>query len=321
MNKKYLFASMIFGGAMIFTSCSSDDNEIFVGDNFFTDRQAIIDEINALTYPQGFTESDDKHPEYKNMDPEVYTDKKTTEGRGIEGYYGYVDLGLSVKWASSNIGSVSPVTEHKTLEQTLQELEDELGIKPMEKPSFTNNKNNTYPTTMSYEEYLRSMDIKALYSAYNRYNNYCMTKTSAHNDAIVRYNNTQYENHKYLFAVGDGYPWGGLGMWDYLGTKEAPMDIAGNADFDVATYILGEGWSMPTKAQWQELIDKCQWKKYDNYYVVTGPSGKSIVLPCAWYHTSEQTGREVYNVYLYDSKEFKLGGFRELFSIRPVHTK
>lgn len=55
MNKKYLFASMIFGGAMIFTSCSSDDNEIFVGDNFFTDRQAIIDEINALTYPQGFT--------------------------------------------------------------------------------------------------------------------------------------------------------------------------------------------------------------------------------------------------------------------------
>lgn len=78
---------------------------------------------------------------------------------------------------------------------------------------------------------------------------------------------------------------------------------------------------MPTKAQWQELIDKCQWKKYDNYYVVTGPSGKSIVLPCAWYHTSEQTGREVYNVYLYDSKEFKLGGFRDLFSIRPVHTK
>lgn len=56
MNKKYLFASMIFGGAMMFTSCSSDDNEIFVGDNFFTDRQAIIDEINALTYPQGFTD-------------------------------------------------------------------------------------------------------------------------------------------------------------------------------------------------------------------------------------------------------------------------
>lgn len=97
MNKKYLFASLILGGAMIFTSCSSDDNEIFVGDNFFTDRQAIIDEINALTYPQGFTDSDDKHPEYKNMDPEVYTDKKKTEGRGTEGYYGYVDLGLSVK--------------------------------------------------------------------------------------------------------------------------------------------------------------------------------------------------------------------------------
>ena len=319
MNKKYLFASMIFGGAMIFTSCSSDDNEIFVGDNFFTDRQAIIDEINALTYPQGFTESDDKHPEYKNMDPEVYTDKKTTEGRRIEGYYGYVDLGLSVKWASSNLGSVSPVTEHKTLEQTLQELEDDLGIQPMEKPSFT--KNSTYPTTMTYEEYLKSMDIRELYSAYNRYNNYCSAKKSAHEDAILRYNRTQYENHNYLFAVGDGYPWGGLGMWDYLGTKEAPMDIAGNAEFDVATYILGEGWSMPTKAQWQELIDKCQWEKHVGYYVVTGPSGKSIVLPCAWYNTSERTDREVYNLYLDDSKEFKLGDYRNRFSIRPVHTK
>ena len=190
MNKKYLFASMILGGAMTFTSCSSDDNEIFVGDNFFTDRQAIIDEINALTYPQGFTDSDDKHPEYKNMDSEVYTDKKKTEGRGTEGYYGYVDLGLSVKWASSNLGSVSPVNEHKTLEQTLQELEDELGIQPMEKPSFTNNENSTYPTTMTYEEYLKSMDIRELYSAYNRYNNYCIAKKSAHDNAIVRYNNT-----------------------------------------------------------------------------------------------------------------------------------
>lgn len=99
------------------------------------------------------------------------------------------------------------------------------------------------------------------------------------------------------------------------------MNIAGNKEFDVATHILGEGWSIPTKAQWQELIDKCKWEKQNNSYVVTGPSGKQIVLPIAWYHTSEQTGREVYNFHLYDTKEFKLGGFRDLFYIRAVHTK
>lgn len=38
------------------------------------------------------------------------------------------------------------------------------------------------------------------------------------------------------------------------------MNIAGNAEFDVATHILGEGWSIPTKAQWQELMDKCKWE-------------------------------------------------------------
>lgn len=320
MKKKYLLA-ILLGGTVAFTSCSSNDNEIYVGDSFFANRQGIIDSINALTYPQGFTASDDQHPEYKDMDPEVYTEKKKTEGKGTEGYYGYVDLGLSVNWATSNIGSVSPVTEQKTLEQTLKELEDELGIQPMEKPTFTNNTGNTFPTIMTYDEYVKSMDMKELYSAYNKYSKYCSDKKSAHENAITRYNNAQYENHKYLFAQGDTYPWGGLGMWDYLGTKEAPMNIAGNAEFDVATHILGEGWSMPTKAQWQELIDKCQWVKHDNYYVVTGPSGKSIVLPNAWYHTSEQTGRDVYCLRIFDNKEFKLCGFRDLFNIRPVHSK
>ena len=37
--------------------------EVFVGDNFSTDRQKIIDELNALNSPTSFTESDDKHPE------------------------------------------------------------------------------------------------------------------------------------------------------------------------------------------------------------------------------------------------------------------
>ena len=38
---------------------------------------------------------------------------------------------------------------------------------------------------MTYDEYLKSMDIKELYSAYNKYSKYCSDKTSAHNNAIM----------------------------------------------------------------------------------------------------------------------------------------
>lgn len=135
------------------------------------------------------------------MDPETYSSKQRTEGKGLEGYYGYVDLGLSVKWAASNIGSVSPVNKQTSLDEMLQELEQEMNLQPMEKPSFTNKENSTYPAIMTYDEYLKSMDIKELYSAYNKYSKYCSDKTSAHNNAITRYNSTQYENHQYLLLM------------------------------------------------------------------------------------------------------------------------
>ena len=163
MNKRFTFALLMLGGILTLSSCSEDkDMEVFVGDNFSTDRQKIIDELNALNFPTSFTESDDKHPEYKKMDPETYSSKQRTEGKGLEGYYGYVDLGLSVKWAASNIGSVSPVNKQTSLDEMLQELEQEMNLQPMEKPSFTNKENSTYPAIMTYDEYLKSMDIKEL---------------------------------------------------------------------------------------------------------------------------------------------------------------
>ncbi len=323
MKKNITFTFLALGGLLALSSCTEDkDQEVYVGDNFFTESQKIISEINALSYPVGFSDSDIEHPEYKNMDPEVYTDEKTTEDRGTKGYYGYVDLGLSVYWATSNLGSVSPVNKQSTIEEKLDEVESNMGIEPMEKPSFTNNADNTYPAIMTYEQYLKSLDINELYAAYNKYNNYCKQKTTAHDNTISFYNTEQYNNHQYLYANGEGYPWGGLSMWDFLGTSTAPLDIAGNVEYDVATYILGEGWSMPTKAQWQELIDKCTWEQHDRYYIVTGPSGKQIVLARGWYHTSEQTSdKKVYDLVLKDTKEFKTFGYRDRQNVRAVHAK
>ena len=46
------------------------------------------------------------------------------------------------------------------------------------------------------------------------------------------------------------------------------------------------GKNLPTKKQWQELIDKCRWTENGNDYKVTGPNGNSIFLPS---HTRYRT--------------------------------
>lgn len=62
-------------------------------------------------------------------------------------------------------------------------------------------------------------------------------------------------------------------------------DFSGNPEYDVATAKWGEGWRMPTKDDFQELLDNCIWNKVTQNGVeghrVTGPNGNSIFLPYA----------------------------------------
>lgn len=54
---------------------------------------------------------------------------------------------------------------------------------------------------------------------------------------------------------------------------------------DAAYKNWGEGWCMPTQAQFQELKEKCTWtwttRNGKNGYEVKGPNNKSIFLPAA----------------------------------------
>ena len=63
--------------------------------------------------------------------------------------------------------------------------------------------------------------------------------------------------------------------------------IAGNSTYDVARAQWGGSWRLPTKAECQELIDRCTWTwtTYNNVngWKVTGPNGNSIFLPVAGY--------------------------------------
>ena len=62
-------------------------------------------------------------------------------------------------------------------------------------------------------------------------------------------------------------------------------DISGNPSYDAATANWGDGWRMPTKEEFEELQNRCdwQWMSQGGHYgcKVTGPNGNSIFLPAA----------------------------------------
>lgn len=54
--------------------------------------------------------------------------------------------------------------------------------------------------------------------------------------------------------------------------------------YDAAYSVMGDGWRMPTAAEFEELVDKCSWE-VEQYpsdvrgYKITGPNGNWIFLP------------------------------------------
>ncbi len=62
--------------------------------------------------------------------------------------------------------------------------------------------------------------------------------------------------------------------------------ICGDPQYDAATANWGGSWRMPTKAEIEELINKCTWESiftfttsFEYGYKVTGKNGRSIFLP------------------------------------------
>ena len=115
----------------------------------------------------------------------------------------YVDLGLSVKWATCNVGASSP--------------ED-------------------------YGDYFAWGETK--------------TKSTYYNDNSVTY-------------------------------RKKFSDIGGQSQYDAARANWGGTWRLPTKAELEELENRCTWKWTTQNgvkgYKVTGPNGNSIFLPAAGY--------------------------------------
>ena len=115
--------------------------------------------------------------------------------------------------------------------------------------------------------------------------------------------------------------------------------------YDVARARWGGSWRMPTKAECQELIDRCTWTwtsyKGIDGYKVTGPNGNSIFLPAAGYRFGTELhsrglngcywsgslseGSQIYAYSLYFNSGVRgVGNFYDLecgLTVRPVCDK
>ena len=117
-------------------------------------------------------------------------------------------------------------------------------------------------------------------------------------------------------------------------------DIAGNSNYDTARANWGGTWRLPTKAEIQELVNKCTWtwttQGSHNGYLVTGPNGKSIFLPATGYREyvsildgsrgfyssstpDESNSGNAYRLYFYKDNYF-LSSYHRYWghSVRPV---
>lgn len=87
----------------------------------------------------------------------------------------------------------------------------------------------------------------------------------------------------------------------YNNDTKVYTDIGENisgTEYDAATVNLGSDWRMPTKDEFQELLDKCTWEWTQingiNGYKVTGTNGNSIFIPAAGYSSTYSQNESIY---------------------------
>ena len=139
----------------------------------------------------------------------------------------WVDLGLSVKWATCNVGASSP---------------------------------GDYGNYYAWGETTTKTD----YSWSNL--KYCTDSTGDH---FNKYCRTEYSKY-----------WSGIGSPD----NKTRLEMSD----DAARQNWGGRWRMPTKAECEELVNKCTWTwtsqgGHNGYKVTSKTNGNSIFLPAAGY--------------------------------------
>ena len=115
-------------------------------------------------------------------------------------------------------------------------------------------------------------------------------------------------------------------------------DISGNATYDAATANWGKKWRMPTRSEFEELLDDCTWTfttqensdgEEINGYLVEGTNGNFIFLPddCSYWSSTPYTSSSAYYLFIRSIQDYPYQHFvdndsslkrYEGLNIRPV---
>lgn len=209
--------------------------------------------------------------------------------------YEFVDLGLSVKWATKNLGAAKETDMGKYYAWG--------ETKP--KTNFTK-ENYLLMTLIEFQE----GNIISVYTKYRMKDRYLSDLKNPEDEVYSRADNL---------------------------SRLEPCD-------DAATVSLGDGWQIPTTAQWKELL-RCKIEtEYINrqfYVKVTGPNGKFILFPYQGRFGNSQTDNNPgqywssqLDEYLHDDKQgavaylsgasgliMQWGNREDGYPIRAVYTK
>lgn len=117
------------------------------------------------------------------------------------------------------------------------------------------------------------------------------------------------------------------GFWHWMHSKKFQWENEDNYKFndgiDAASIEWGNKWRLPTKEEFIELLEKCEWEKIvrpdksiSNALKVTGPNGNHIILPTTGHKgygvDSESAHRECW----FWTSTKKIGKFEEAYCFR-----
>ncbi len=241
-----------------------------------------------------YTGDDNPDLQYSQFTPDEFVKVPNAEG-----YQGYVDLGLSKKWAVQNVGkSASKYSKILVFGDYFHEEKPSAPTKPQEVSTVI-------PDNLTDESQLQNLfnqivteyetRLSELTKIYNEYKVAYSNYMAAYNRAVVEYKNYLF-NEKYNFLDGKEYyfAWGsnkimteGPSPMDYYGDFSGyPMELSDSSN-DAATALWGEGWATPSPDDVQELIQKCTWTSYRKGshigVIARGPNGKCLFFSTNFY--------------------------------------
>lgn len=245
--------------------------------------------------------------------------------------------------------SIQPGIIYSTSPYTVYDKKYKLRDGTEEKISdFTNSEckvtlENLIPSTTYYYQVFARIECEyGAYEAYGEIKSFTTTADYTAGDAVdlglsVKWANRNIgasspENRGYEFYWGGIVPcedsyyqadWHDFSLSTLMNQGYIDEDYNLCPSYDAASQLWGGKWRMPTSAECQELLDKCEWKKTTknglSVYLVTGPNSNVIYMPDTYYWTATASSVSwaSWSYYLdYNEVDFFNRGYTH--SIRPV---